>query len=110
MIFNQVPPFVGLYIELCWKLPIGFWWYDRGNVTCQKVIAQPIGIEDAVRQQGPGKQAAFQRTLLAKIMGLAGHQSEFDAVAERVRQRQYLRRYAAARASNGQAQSPPFAP
>jgi len=105
-----VPPFVGLLVELRRKLPVGFWRYDRGDVAGQKVIAQPIGIEGPIRQQVPGGQAADQRIRLAQVMGLAEHQTEIDEVAERVRQSQYLRRYAPARAPDSLAQSPPFAP
>lgn len=58
----------------------------------------------------PGEQAADQCIGLAQVMGLPGHQTEIDEIAERVCQGQYLCRYAAARVSNGLAGSPPFAP
>jgi hypothetical protein len=110
VVFDQVPPFVGLLVELCREPPVGFWRYDRGYAAIQQAIAQPIRVKGPVRQQISGGQAADQRIGLAQIMGLPGHQREIDEIAERVCQGQYLRCYAAARASNGLAKSPPFAP
>ncbi len=105
-----MPPFVGFLVELCREPPVGFRRYDRGYAAIQQAIAQPIRVKGPVRQQVSGGQAADQRIGLAQIMGLPGHQREIDEIAERVCQGQYLRCYAAARASNGLAKSPPFAP
>jgi hypothetical protein len=100
-----VPPFVGFFVELRRKLPIGFWRYDRDDVALQQVIAQPIRIKGSVCQQVPGGQAADQPVSLAQIVGLPWHKAEINEVAERVRQGKYLRRYASARTSNGLAKS-----
>ena len=105
-----MPPFVSFLVELCRELSVGFRRYDRGYAAIQQVIAQPIRIKGPICQQMPGGQVADQRVGLAQVMGLPGHQAEIDEVAERIRQGQYLRCYAAARAPNGLAQSPPFAP
>ena len=105
-----MPPFVGLLVELCRELPVGFRRYDRGYAAIQQVIAQPIRIKGPVCKQVPSRQVADQRVSLAQVMGLPGHQTEIDEIAERVRQCQYLRRYASARASDRLAKSPPFAP
>ena len=105
-----MPPFVGLPVELCRKLSVRFRRDDRGYATIQQVIAQPIRVKSSIRQQMPSRQAADQGSGLAQIMGLPWHQTEIDEIAEGIRQSQYLRRYAAARASNGLAKSPPFAP
>ena len=103
-------PFVGFLVELCRELPVGFRRYDRNDAAFQQVIAQPIRIESPVRQQMPGGQATDQRIGFAQIVGLSGHQAEIDEVAERIRQGQYLRRYAAAGAANGLARVPPLRP
>ena len=105
-----MPPFVSFLVELCWELPVGFRRYNWGDATFQQVIAQPIRIESSVRQKVPGGQIADQRVSLAQVMSLSGHQAEIDEVAKRIRQGQYLRRYPPARAANGLAESPPFAP
>jgi len=105
-----VPPFVGLLVKFCWELPVGFRWYDRDDVAIQQVVSQPIRIEGPVRQQMSGGQVTDQRIGLAQVVGLPRHQAEVDKVAERVRQGQYLRRYTTARAPDGLAKSPPFAP
>lgn len=105
-----MPPFVGFLVELRRKLPVGFRRYDRDDVAINQVFAQPIRVEGPVCQQMPGGQTADQRICLAQIVGLSGHQAEINEVAERIRQRQYLRRYASTRATNGLALSPPFAP
>ena len=73
-------------------------------------MAQPIRTESSVRQKVPDGQIADQRVSLAQVMSLSGHQAKIDEVAERVRQGQYPRRYPSARAANGLAESPPFAP
>jgi len=110
VVFDQVPPFVGVFVELRRELPVGLRRDDRSDVAIQQVIAQPIRIKGPVRQQVPGRQISDQRIGLAQIMGLSGHQAKIDEVAERVRQRQYLRGYPPARAPDGLAKSPPFAP
>ena len=103
-------PFVGLLVELGRELPVRFRWYDRSDAAIQQAIAQPIGIECPVRQQVPSGQIADQRLGFAQVMGLPGHQAKVSKVAEGVSERQYLRGYAASRAPNGLAKSPPFAP
>ena len=105
-----MPPFVALFVELCRELPVGFRWYDGCDAPFRQVVAQPICVEGPVHQKVSGCQIADQRIGFAQIMGLSGHQAEINEVAERIRQRQYLCRYASARASNGLAKSPPFAP
>lgn len=110
VVFDQVPPFVSFLVELCRELPVGFRRYDWGDATIQQVIAQPISIECSVRQKVPGGQISDQRVSLAQVMSLSGHQTEINEVAERIGQRQYFRRYPSARAANGLAESPPFAP
>ena len=91
-----MPPFVGFLVELCREPPVGFWRYDRGYAAIQQAIAQPIRVKGPVRQQISGGQAADQRIGLAQIMSLAWHQTEIDEITERIRQSQYLCRYAAA--------------
>ncbi|WP_412049201.1 hypothetical protein ACK6D9_15670 [Hoeflea sp. Naph1] len=67
-----------------------------GYAAIQQAIAQPIRVKGPVRQQISGGQAADQRIGLAQIMSLPGHQTEIDEITERIRQSQYLCRYAAA--------------
>ena len=71
---------------------------------------QPIGIERSVGQQVIGDKLFDQFRHTAQVVGLTRQQAEIDEIAKRVRQRQYLRRDAAARASYGLALSPPLAP
>ena len=92
------------------NLRFGFWRYDRSNPAIPKVITQPIRIKGPVGQQVPVGQVADQVASLAQIMSLPRHQTEIDQVAERIGQGQYLRLYPYARAPDGLAKSPPFAP
>lgn len=101
---------MGFLVETRRELPVGLRWNDRDDVAIQQIIAQPVGIEGPVGHQVPSRQTADQRGRLKQVMNLSRHQTEIDEVAERVGQRQNLRRYATARASNGLAMSPPFAP
>ena len=101
VVFDQVAPFVGFLVKFCREFPIGFWRYDRNYVTIEQVITQPIRVKGPVRQQLPGGQIADQRLGFAQVMGLSGHQTEVGEVAERVGERQYLRGYPSARATNG---------
>lgn len=110
VIFDQVPPFVCGFVELCRELPVGFRRDDRSDVAIQQVTSQPIRIKGPVCRQVSGSQISDQCIGLAQIMGLTGHQAKIDAVAERVRQRRYFRFYTPARAPDGLAKRPPFAP
>ncbi len=65
VVFNQIPPFVGLLVEVCWEPAVGFWRYERGDVAGQKVISQPIRIEGPIRQKMSGCQVADQCVGLA---------------------------------------------
>ena len=105
-----MPPFVGFLVELSWKLSVGFRRYDGGDAPIRQVVAQPICVEGPVRQKVTGCPIADQRIGLAQVVGLPGHQKEINEVSKPIRQRQYLRCYASARAPNGLAKSPPFAP
>lgn len=116
-------PFVGFLVEHRWELSVRFWWDDSNDTAFLQVSAQPVRIKGPVRcpamvcfqtmkggQQVSGCQAADQRVGLAYIVGLSRHQAKVDEVTEGVRQSQYIRRYAAARAADGLAMRPPFAP
>ena len=41
VVFDQVPPFVGVFVELRRELPVGLRRNDRSDVAIQQVIAQP---------------------------------------------------------------------
>lgn len=71
VMLDQVSPFVGFLVECCWKLPIGFWWYDRDHATFQQIISQPIRIESPIRQQMRSRQITDQRISLAQIVRLS---------------------------------------
>jgi len=105
-----MPPLVGFLVELCRELAVGFRRDNRGDVTRQQVVAQPICVKCPVSQQVPRCQALQQRARFSQVMRLPRHQAEIHQVAERVGQSQYFGGYAASRASDGLAQSPPFAP
>ncbi|MEQ9259838.1 MAG: hypothetical protein RIG84_12155 [Roseovarius sp.] len=83
LVFDQVPPFVGLLVELWWELPVGFRRYDRGYAAILQIITQPTRVKSPVRQQMPSGQAADQCIGLAQIVGLPWHQTEIDDTAER---------------------------
>jgi len=110
VVFNQVPPFVGLLVEFSRIFPVGIWRYNRGDVTRQQVVSQPICVESSVRQKVSGGQALKQGAGFAQVVCLTRHQAEINKVSKCIGQRQYLGGYASARTSNGLAESPPFAP
>jgi hypothetical protein len=103
-------PFASLFIELRREFAIGFRGNDRGDAALQHVIAQPIGIKSAIRQQVSGGQVLQQRAGFAQVMGLPWHQAEVHKISKRIRQGQYLGGYATSGTANGLAESPPFAP
>lgn len=85
-----MPPFVGLFVECCWKTPVGFWRDDRGNFVFKEGGAQPVCIKRAVGEQVIGGQIFDQFRNGAQVMRLPGHQPEIDEVTQAVGQRQYL--------------------
>ena len=70
----------------------------------------PVGIERPVGEELAAGQPLEQRRRAAQIMSLSGQQAKIDKVAERIGQGHDLGRNTTARASDGLALSPPFAP
>ena len=105
-----MPPFVSVPIKVCGKAPVGFGWDDRHDPGLGEGLSHPVGIEGAVSKQLAAGQALDQGRRSAQVVGLSRQQPEVDQVAECIGQRHDLAGYAAARAPDGLALSPPFAP
>ena len=107
---DQMPPFVGVTVEFCGKPTIGFGRDDRHNPCCPEGLAQPVRIEGAVGEELAAGEALDQDGGSAQIVRLSWQEAEVDQVAECIGQRHDLAGYAAARAPDGLALGPPFAP
>ena len=107
---DQVPPFVGFFVEFGGKPAVGFGRDDRLDLRRGQGLAQPVGVKGAVCEEVAARQTVDQRRRAAQIVGLAGQEAEVDQVAQSIRQGHDLAGHAAARAPNGLALSPPFAP
>ena len=105
-----MPPFVGVRVELRREAAVAFRGYDRFDPCAGQRIAQPAGVEGAIREELTAGQPFDQGWGAPQVVRLSGQQAEVDHVAECVSQGHDLGGYAAARTSDGLALSPPFAP
>jgi len=109
-VLDQVAPFVGLPVKLCREAAVGFGWNDGLYFCRSQRLADPVGIERPVGKELAARQSLNQSRRAAQVVGLSGQQAEVDQVAERIGQGHDLAGHAAARAPDGLALSPPFAP
>ena len=105
-----MPPLVHLVVVVDRLLAIALRRYDRCRTTFAQIHPQLVAVEGLVAEEGADRQALDQRRNTLAVVPLARQQDEVDQVAERIDQRDDLRGQAAARAPNGLALSPPFAP
>ena len=103
-------PFVGIAVELRRKAAVGFWRDDRLDLLLDQGASYPVCIERPVGEELVASEPFEQRRCAPQIVSLPGQQSEVDQIAKCVGQGHDLGCHAAARAPDGLALSPPFAP
>ena len=70
VVLDQVPPFVGVRIELGRKAAVGFRRDNRGDVPFVEVGSQPVGIEGTVGKQVIGGKFLDQFRHRAEVVRL----------------------------------------
>lgn len=83
---------------------------DGLNMSPRQALAQPVGVERLVADQGQTVDASHKSIEAGDVMTIARQQHETDQIAERIDDRRDLRRPATARFADGLFLSPPFAP
>ena len=85
-------------------------WNDSLDGCIGQALAQPVGIERLVSDQGEASNAGHEIVKACDVVTLARQEDKTDQIAERIDQRRNLRRQAAARLADRLILSPPFAP
>ena len=91
-----MPPFVHLLVIVGGIVAVASGWDDRGDIARRECLSQPTGVKGPICQQMIGGETFDQLRHGAQIVCLPGQQPEIDEVPERISQRQYLGRDAAA--------------
>jgi hypothetical protein len=109
-IFDQMPPFVGVFIVIAQELAVRFWWDDGGGTARIEFCEKPIGIKCPVGQESIKGHAIDERFDALHVVRLTRQESEVGQVSERVDQSNDLGGQSATRPPDGLILSPPFAP
>lgn len=109
-IFDQMPPFIHLAVIFNRLFAVPLRRYDGRRATFAQLCPQLVGVERLVAEEGAKRQPLDQRRDALAVVPLPRQQDEVDQIAQRVHQGDDLGRQAAARAPNGLALSPLFAP
>ncbi len=83
---------------------------DRLDVVVRQTLAQPMGVERLVTDEGQARDAGHECVKACDVVMLAWQEHEADQIAERIDERRNLRRQPAARFADGLILGPPFAP
>ena len=110
VVFDEVSPFVGCGIVGDVQDAVAFCWNDGIGPSAKQLGAQVVCIKGLVGHQGVEGQPFDQGRHPDNFTALTRQKHEAHQVAERVCQRQNLRRQPAFRAPDRLISSPPFAP
>jgi hypothetical protein len=83
---------------------------DRFDVPASQTLAQPVGVERLVADEGQAGDAGHENIEAGDVVTLTRQEHEANQIAERIDERCNLGRQAAARLADGLILSPPFAP
>ncbi len=85
-----MPPFVHVLIEWNFRFPVGFGRNDNLYTARVEFFAQPVCIKGLVGEECIEFKPLNQGWNANDIMTLAGHQDEFDQIAQPIDKSQYF--------------------
>ncbi len=102
----------GIHVDVAidFALSVLLWRDNGGGASLLQFGPYPIDVESLVREQGFEVDRLDQRGNTNAVMALTRQKNKAHEIAERVHQRDNLRRQPAPRAADGLIASPPFAP